>query len=151
MLSASLNKTFPSFLPITIYYNLFKFNILYLLTFPGLQWVTKKEGNVLFTDALNTFVLFTIIWRHTVILYQTYSYMILKGPLRWRERRPATTTTWATLSTDRITHTTDCVTPVVEHWLERDIAQWVHQEGSFWQPIAPWTDFLPRSYISFLI
>ena len=28
--------------------------------------------------------------------------------------------------TDRITHTTAYVTPVVEHWLEREIAQWVH-------------------------
>ena len=27
--------------------------------------------------------------------------------------------------TDRIAHTTACVTPVVEHWLEREIAQWV--------------------------
>ena len=27
--------------------------------------------------------------------------------------------------TDRITHTTPFVTPVVEHWLEREIAQWV--------------------------
>ena len=27
--------------------------------------------------------------------------------------------------TDRITHTTAFVTPVVEHWLEREIAQWV--------------------------
>ena len=27
--------------------------------------------------------------------------------------------------TDRITHTTGFVTPVVEHWLEREIAQWV--------------------------
>ena len=26
--------------------------------------------------------------------------------------------------TDRITHTTVFVTPVVEHWLEREIAQW---------------------------
>ena len=26
--------------------------------------------------------------------------------------------------TDRITHTTTFVTPVVEHWLEREIAQW---------------------------
>ena len=30
--------------------------------------------------------------------------------------------------TDRITHTTAFVTPVVEHWLEREIAQWVHTE-----------------------
>ena len=28
--------------------------------------------------------------------------------------------------TDRITHTTAFVTPVVEHWLERELAQWVH-------------------------
>ena len=29
-------------------------------------------------------------------------------------------------TTDRIAHTTAFVTPVVEHWLEREIAQWVH-------------------------
>ena len=28
--------------------------------------------------------------------------------------------------TDRITHTTAFVKPVVEHWLEQEIAQWVH-------------------------
>ena len=28
--------------------------------------------------------------------------------------------------TDMITHTTAFVTPVMEHWLEREIAQWVH-------------------------
>ena len=28
--------------------------------------------------------------------------------------------------TDRITHTMAFDTPVVEHWLEREIAQWVH-------------------------
>ena len=27
--------------------------------------------------------------------------------------------------TDRITHTTAFVTPVVEHWLERELTQWV--------------------------
>ena len=27
--------------------------------------------------------------------------------------------------TDRIPHTTAFVTPVVEHWLEREITQWV--------------------------
>ena len=30
------------------------------------------------------------------------------------------------LPTNRIAHTTAFVTPVVEHWLEREIAQWVH-------------------------
>ena len=32
--------------------------------------------------------------------------------------------------TDKLTHTTAFVTPVVEHWLEREIAQLVHHEGS---------------------
>ena len=46
--------------------------------------------------------------------------------------------------TDRITHTTALVTPVVEHWLEGEIAQWVH-------PMKDRSDdpsLLPRSYIS---
>ena len=38
---------------------------------------------------------------------------------------------------DRITHAMAFVTPVVEHWLERDIAQCVHHEGSIQRPIAP--------------
>ena len=53
---------------------------------------------------------------------------------------------------DRITHTTAFVTPVVEHWLEREIAQWVH-------PIKDRSDdpshheqtLLPPSYISLLV
>ena len=51
--------------------------------------------------------------------------------------------------TDRIAHTTAFVTPIVKHWLERDIAQWVH-------PMKDQSDdqshhertLLPRSYIS---
>ena len=38
--------------------------------------------------------------------------------------------------TDRIAHTTAFVTLVVGHWLEREIAQWVHHEGSIRRPIA---------------
>ena len=53
--------------------------------------------------------------------------------------------------TDRIEHTMAFVTPVVEHWLEREIAQWVH-------PMKDRSDYsshhertlLPRSYISLL-
>ena len=53
--------------------------------------------------------------------------------------------------TDRIAHTTAFVTPVVEHWLEREIAQWVH-------PMKDWSDdpshhertLLPQSYILLL-
>ena len=46
--------------------------------------------------------------------------------------------------TDRIVHTTTFVTPDVEYWLEREIAQWVH-------PMKDRSDdqmLLPRSYIS---
>ena len=51
------------------------------------------------------------------------------------ERKPAAATTWATLHdkqqgifyknhpTDSIAHTMAFVTPVVEHWLEREIVQ----------------------------
>ena len=46
--------------------------------------------------------------------------------------------------TDRIIHTTAFVTSVVEHWLEREMALWVHNEESIRRPIAP------RSYISLL-
>ena len=42
--------------------------------------------------------------------------------------------------TDRITHTTAFVTPVVEHWLEGDIAQWIHHEGSIRRPITAGTN-----------
>ena len=45
----------------------------------------------------------------------------------------------------RIAHTTPFVIPIVKHWLEREIAPWVYHEGS---TIEPWTDALPRSYIS---
>ena len=39
--------------------------------------------------------------------------------------------------TDSIAHTMTFVIPVVDHWLERQIAQWVHHEGSIRRPIAP--------------
>ena len=50
---------------------------------------------------------------------------------------------------DRIAHTMTFVTPVMEHWLEREIAQWFH-------PMKDRSDYpshhertlLPRSYIS---
>ena len=39
------------------------------------------------------------------------------------------------------------VTPTVDHWLEREIAQWIRQVGSSLRPIAPCADALPRSYL----
>ena len=51
--------------------------------------------------------------------------------------------------TDRITHTTTFVTPVVEHWLEREIAQWVHpMKDRSDDPSHQERTLLPRSYIS---
>ena len=61
--------------------------------------------------------------------------------------------------TDRITHTTAFDKPVMEHWLEWEIAQWVHHEGSIRRPIVPWANALttelqvaPRiEYISYWV
>ena len=53
--------------------------------------------------------------------------------------------------TDRITHTTVFVTPVVEHWLEREIAQWVHpMKDRSDDPSHHERTLLPRSYISLI-
>ena len=51
--------------------------------------------------------------------------------------------------TDRITHSTAFVTPVVEHWLEREIAQWVHpMKDRSDDPSHHEQTLLPPSYIS---
>ena len=50
-----------------------------------------------------------------------------------------------------IPHTTVFVTPVVEHWLEREIAQWVHtMKDRSDDPSHHERTLLPRSYISLL-
>ena len=49
-----------------------------------------------------------------------------------------------TLPTNRMVHTTAFILPVVEHWLEREITQWNHHDGSIQRPIAPRADALPR-------
>ena len=54
--------------------------------------------------------------------------------------------------TDRITHTTAFVTPVVEHWLEWEIAHWVHSmKDRSDDPSHHEQTLLPRSYISLLL
>ena len=53
--------------------------------------------------------------------------------------------------TDRIAHTTAFATPVVEHWLEREIAQWVHtMKDRSDDPSHHERTLLPRSYTSLL-
>ena len=100
----------------------------------------KKEGNILFYDAINTFYLWLYGVRHVVkdrsdsergnpllphgLLFPSSS----KGSFYMHH------------PTDRIPHTTAFVTPVMEHWLEREIALWIHHEGSIW-PLSimlPW-------------
>ena len=51
--------------------------------------------------------------------------------------------------TDRITHTTAFVTPVVEDWLGQEIAQWIHpMKDQSDDPSHHERTLLPRSYIS---
>ena len=51
--------------------------------------------------------------------------------------------------TDRIAHTMAFVTPIVEHWLEWEIAQWVHpMKDRSDDPSHHEQTLLPRSYIS---
>ena len=51
--------------------------------------------------------------------------------------------------TERIIHTTAFVTPVVEHWLEQEIAQWVHpMKDRSDDPSHHEQTLLPQSYIS---
>ena len=44
--------------------------------------------------------------------------------------------------THRTAYTTAFVTPVVDHWLKREIAQWVHHERSIRRPVTPWSNVL---------
>ena len=44
--------------------------------------------------------------------------------------------------TDRVAHTTAFVTPVVEHWLEREIAQWVKRKKEMFSLMMHSTHFI---------
>ena len=75
--------------------------------FPAAQipaQIGERERNGLFNDALNTF--YGV--RHMVKDHSDSEkgFFYMHHPI------------------DRMTHTTAFVTPVVEHWLEREIAQW---------------------------
>ena len=54
------------------------------------------------------------VWKETRCRHIGYSYRLTARVLYMHH------------PTDRVTHTTAFVTQVVEHWLEREIAQWVH-------------------------
>ena len=95
----------------------------------------RKEGNVLFNDALNTFYLGLYDVRH---MAKNHSYKE-RGNLFPISSKGSFI---CIIPIDRITHTTAFVTPVMGHWLEREIAQWFHHEGSILRPITPWANAL---------
>ena len=88
-----------------------------------------KEGNVLFNDAINTFYLRLYGIRYMVTDHSDsergspLSPPGLLFPISSND-------SFICIIPDRITHTTAFGTPVKEHWLEIEIAQWVHHEGS---------------------
>ena len=112
------------------------------------QHHVRKERNILFNDALNTFYLRLYGVRHMV---KDHSDSERGNPLPPHNLLfPISSKGYfICIIPDRIIHTTAFVTPVVEHWLEREIAQWVHpmKDRSDDQPNHERT-LLPRSYIS---
>ena len=81
-----------------------------------------EEGNVLFNNTLNTFYLWLYGVRHTILIVRKVTRCCHIG---YSFRLAARVLLYAH-PTGRIAHTTAFVTPVVEHWLEREIAEWVH-------------------------
>ena len=105
----------------------------------------ERERNVLFNDTLNTFYLRLYGVIHMV---KDHSDSEKGNPLPPHRLLLLINSKGSFICTipHRITHTTAFVSPVVEHWLEWEIAQWVH-EGSIRRPIAPWANALPLSYV----
>ena len=86
--------------------------------------LTPAQGNVLFNDALNTFYLQLYGIIHMV---KDHSDSEKGNPLLPHRLLFPIISKGSFICTipDRIARTTAFVTPVVEHWLEREIAQWV--------------------------
>ena len=110
----------------------------------------RKEGNVLFNDALNTFYLRLYGIRHMV---KDHSDSEKGNPLPPHRLLFPINSKGSFICTIpcmvRIAHTTAFVTPAVVHWLERDIAQWVHpMKDRPDDPSHHERTLLQRSYIS---
>ena len=94
-------------------------------------WHPGKEGNVLFNDALKTFYL---------RLYGDHSDSERGNPLPPHGLLFPISSKCSficTIPQHRIAHTTAFVAPVVEHWLELEITQWVQHEC---HPGKAWND-----------
>ena len=85
----------------------------------------ERERNVLFYNALNTFYLRLFGIRHMIKDHSDSEKGNSLLPHRLLLSINSKGSFICTIP-DRITHTTAFVTPVVEHWLQREIAQWVH-------------------------
>ena len=107
-----------------------------------------KEGNILFNDALNTFYLWLYGVRHMVKDHSDSEKGNLLPPHGYSFRLTARGLFYMHHPTDRIAHTTAFVTPVVDHWLEREIAQWVHpMKDRSDDPSHHERTLLPQSFI----
>ena len=83
----------------------------------------ERERDVLFNDALNTFYLQLYGVRHMV---KDHSDSQKRNSLPPHRLLLSINSKGSFICTIPQTHTMAFVTPVVEHWLEREIAQWVH-------------------------
>ena len=109
----------------------------------------RKEGNILFNDTLNTFYLRLYGVGHMVKYHSDSERGIplLKHGLLFPINSKGSFI--CSPPTYRIAHTKAFVTPVVEHWLEREIAQWVHpMKDRSDDPSHHERTLLPQSYIS---
>ena len=110
-----------------------------------------KEGNVLFNDTLNTFYLGLYGIIRMVKDHSDSDRGNLLQPHGLLFSINSKGSFICTIPTDRITHTTAFVTPVVEHWLERKKAQWVHSmKDRSDNPLHHERTLLPLSYISLI-
>ena len=86
----------------------------------------ERQRNILFNDALNTFYLRLYGVRHMVKDHSDSEKGNPLSPHRLLLSINSKGSFICTIPHTGYTHTTAFVTPVVEHWLEREIAQWVH-------------------------
>ena len=97
----------------------------------------RKEGNVYLTMHSTHFIycyMASDIWLRTILIV--------------RKETSCRHIGYSFRLAARVAHTTAFVTPVVEHWLEREIAQWVHpMKDRSDDPSHHERMLLPRSYI----
>ena len=109
----------------------------------------RKEGNVLCNDALNTFYLQLYGAGHMVKDHSDSERGNLLPPHRPLFPISCKGSFICTIPQTGTAYTMVFVTPVVEHWLEREIAQWVHpMKDRSDNPSHHERMLLPQSYIS---